>query len=123
MQESPNIDNLKQQQKSRLHKHSIHSKKQLMHLLDNLLENQDNSLYDEHFSESSFNSDNMNEGEYNDGLFDNEEHYHHYSLDDSLHRTKPIELSIMASMKQVKGNSGTLFALMDYSQSDGDYHR
>ena len=95
---------------------------QLMHLLDNLLENQENSLYDEDFSKSSSNSDNVNRGEYNDGLFDNEEHYH-FSSDDSLHRTNPIELSIMASMKQMKGNSGTLFALMHYSPSNGDYHR
>ena len=95
---------------------------QLIQVLDNLFEEHDSSLRNKDFPESSSKSDNVKEGIYNDEPFDNEDIYHHYSSDDSSHR-RPLELSIMASLKQVKGNSGTLFALMHHSQSDGENHR
>ena len=111
-----------QQHKSRIHKHSIHSKTQLNKLLENLFENQDNSIHSDHFYKSSTKSDNVNEGLNDDDTFDNENMYHHFSSGDSSHG-KPLELSIMASLKQLQGNSGTLVALMHYSQSDSQYHR
>ena len=112
-----------QQHKSKIHKHSIHSKIQLNKLLENLFENhQDNSIYSDHVYKSSTNSDNVNEGLNYDDTFDNEDMYHHFSSGDSSHG-KPLELSIMASLKQLQGNSGTLVALMHYSQSDSQYHR
>ena len=46
----------------------------------------------------------------------------HFFSSDAVHEG-PLELAIMASMKQLKGNSGTLFSLMHYSQSDGAHHR
>ena len=108
-----------QQHKSRIHKHSIHSKTQLNKLLENLFENQDNSIHSDHFYKSSTKSDNVNEGLNDDDTLDNEDMYHHFS---SSHG-KPLELSIMASLKQLQGNSGTLVALMHYSQTDSQYHR
>ena len=95
---------------------------QLKQALDNLFENQDSSIHNKHFSNSNYKRDNVKEGVYNDEHFDNEDIYHHHSSDDSS-QGRPLELSIMASLKQVKGNSGTLFSLMHYSHSDGGHHR
>ena len=95
---------------------------QLKQALDNLFKNQESSIHNKHFSNSNYKRDNVNEGIYNDEHFDNEDIYHHHSSDDSSHG-RPLELSIMASLKQVKGNSGTLFSLMHYSHSDGGHHR
>ena len=104
----------------RLQKHSLRSKIQLVQLLDKLTVSHDGSYNADSHSEkhSKDSGDNVNTP-------NNESHEKEraHSFDPKTFHEEPLELSIMASMKQVKGNSGTLFALMHYSQSDGTHHR
>ena len=116
----------------RLQRHSLGSKLQLEQLLDNLIINHKekpfnigDSYREKHSKDdiSGSQSDTINED------ISNDDSKHHH--DDSIHSMfsskefvhEPLELSIMASLKQVRGNSGTLFKLMHYSQVDGKHHR
>ena len=102
----------------RLQKHSLRSKMQLVQLLDKLTVSHDGSYnVDSHREKHSEDSGDTLK------TSNHESHKKKSSFSSNSLQEEPLELSIMASMKQVKGNSGTLFALMHYSQSDGSHHR
>ena len=104
----------------RLQKHSLRSKMQLVQVLDKLTVSHD----------GSYNSDSnrVKHSEDSGDTVNTPDHESHEkkgarSFSSKTLQEEPLELSIMASMKQEKGNSGTLFSLMHYSQSDGTHHR
>ena len=102
----------------RLHRHNLRSKMQLIQLLNKLVTIPEDFRNREESTKST--SNNLNQG--NNKQYFNEEEDRHFS---SRVKVQPesSELSIMASIKQVKGNTGTLFTLMHYSQADATYHR
>ena len=48
--------------------------------------------------------------------------FHHFTSS-LLQQQESSELSVMASIKQKKGNTGTLLTLTHYSELDGNHHR
>lgn len=109
----------------RMHRHSLHSKMQLVQLLDKLIvtpeESNNGDSYRQERTQSS--SDNINLNKDNNYKHLDEEENHHQHFSSRVVQQEPSELSIMASIKQVKGNTGTLFTLMHYSEADGTHHR
>ena len=48
--------------------------------------------------------------------------FHHFTSR-LLQQQESSEISVMASIKQKKGNTGTLLTLTHYSELDGNHHR
>ena len=100
----------------------------LVHLLDKLIvspeESNNGGSYREEHTDGSSDNINLNKDNNNNRhLDDEEEDYHNPHFSSRVVQQEPSELSIMASIKQVKGNTGTLFTLMHYSEADGTHHR
>ena len=104
----------------KLRKHRLRSKTKLVQLLDKIVINHEGSFKSDSQKANHFEGDTPTQNT------DSDENYTGkglHSIFSEEMQEEPFELSLMASMKQIKGNSGTLFTLMHYSQSDGSYHR
>ena len=91
-----------------MHRHSLNSKQQLKNIVDRLIgvSRASNSYEWEHRSSKQ-----------------NEDKFRPQHHDSAFLKTETTsmftsELSVMASLKQVKGNSGTLLSITHYSKND-----
>ena len=105
------------QNNRKLHRHSFSSKMQLIQALDKLIVNRVENFKDDSYRVRHVNSD------YNSNQHKNINLNEDVFSSSIVQPKEPLELSIMASIKQVQGNSGTLFNLVQYSQKDKKYHR